>query len=133
MMLEPDLLAKLPSITLPANSTTNETSSGNNNNWRPAVDFFMRFGTHIVSNYSAGDALYQILVYNASSLINHVDLRGRLEKFKLANASKAGWIELLGHPPPVHVGKLQVGLVFHKILNVLTLNASQNVFPLRVT
>ena len=97
-MMEPDLLAKFPA---------SDDVSGPEH-WRSAVDFFMRYGSHLVTNYTAGDALYQVLVYNASSVSNHVEFRGRLEKFRPMNASRTDWMELLSHPTPVHVGKLQV-------------------------
>lgn len=94
MILKQDLLDKLP--------------SDFEDNLQPAVDFFMKFGTHLLTNYTAGDALYQVLVYNSSSFDNHVDFRRRIQKFRPLNASRTDWIELLSHPAPVHVGKLQV-------------------------
>lgn len=101
MQLEPDLLAKL----LPAMSNNNVTDV---DHWRPAIDFFLQYGTHVLTSYVTGDALYQVLVYNASSIVNHVELRDRLEKFRPSNASRSEWIQLFSHPQPLHHGKLQV-------------------------
>jgi len=103
MHLEPDLQAKFLPMT-----ANNSLTDGEDLNWRPAIDFFLKFGTHILTNYTTGDALYQVLVYNASSIVNHVELRDRLEKFKPSNASRADWISLFSEPHPLHHGKLQV-------------------------
>lgn len=115
---------------------SNNLTDGEDLHWRPAIDFFLQFrthllflyssssywiltcfsclfcfssfGTHILTNYTTGDALYQVLVYNASSIINHVEFKDRLEKFKPSNASRAEWISLFSEPHPLHHGKLQV-------------------------
>lgn len=125
MVLDPDLLAKLPvAHLLPDKFGSNDTNTMTKTNgnsissnrakvvvdWRPAVDFFMRFGTHLLSNYSAGDGLFQVLVYNASAL--HSDgaesFRERFAKFKTVNATRESWVDLLSHPSPIYFGKLQV-------------------------
>lgn len=107
MLLEPDLLAKLPAL-----SETTAAGVGSKH-WRSAVDFFLQFGSHIISDYSAGDALFQVMVFNASSLPSltekMIDLRTQVDRFNPTNATKLDWSKLLlGHSPPVHVGKLQV-------------------------
>lgn len=132
MVLDPDLLAKLPvAHLLPEKFSSNGTDTVPKNNgnsissnrakvvvdWRTAVDFFMQFGTHLMSNYSAGDALFQVLVYNASAL--HSDgaesLREKLAKFKTVNATRESWVDLLSHPSPIYFGKLQVRNIYLKM------------------
>ena len=105
-MLEPDLMAKVPNPP--------DVHSGS---WRSAVDFFVQFGTHLVSNYTAGDGLFQVLVFNTSSSApaaspgakQLAELRQRVDQFNPANASISAWTDLLvGRTPPAHIGKLQV-------------------------
>jgi hypothetical protein len=101
MLLEPDLLAKLPSPDAATKS------------WRSAVEFFFQFGTHVITDYSVGDALFQVIVYEASSLSllseKMLQLRAHVEQFNPVNATKLDWNNLLlKHSTPVHVGKLQV-------------------------
>ena len=110
MILEPDLLAKLPAL---SETIAGQAAGVGSKYWRSAVDFFLQFGSHIISDYSAGDALFQVMVYNASSLPSltekMVDLRSQVDRFNPANTTKLDWSTLLlGHTPPVHVGKLQV-------------------------
>lgn len=109
MLLEPDLLAKLPTQA----DAAGQAASVGSKSWRSAVDFFLQFGTHIISDYSTGDALFQLIVYNTSSLTSLteklVDLRSQVDQLNPANATKLDWSKLLvNNSPPVHIGKLQV-------------------------
>ncbi|EFX87956.1 hypothetical protein DAPPUDRAFT_311415 [Daphnia pulex] len=107
MLLEPDLLAKLPSPD--AGGKLDAVTKP----WRSAVEFFVQFGTHVITDYSAGDALFQVIVYDASSLPllseKMLQLRAHVEQFNPVNATKLDWNNLLlKHSTPVHVGKLQL-------------------------
>lgn len=107
MLLEPDLLAKLPSPD--AGGKLDAVTKP----WRSAVEFFVQFGTHVITDYSVGDALFQVIVYDASSLPllseKMLQLRAHVEQFNPVNATKLDWNNLLlKHSTPVHVGKLQV-------------------------
>lgn len=106
MLLEPDLLAKLPSPDIGKLDAVTKP-------WRSAVEFFIQFGTHVITDYSVGDALFQVIVYEASSLSllseKMLQLRAHVEQFNPVNATKLDWNNLLlTHSTPVHVGKLQV-------------------------
>ncbi|KAI9563300.1 hypothetical protein GHT06_010758 [Daphnia sinensis] len=112
MLLEPDLMAKLPSPSvLDVSGKVDTGTHAGSKQWRSAVDFFLQFGTHIITDYSVGDALFQVIVYNASSLplLSEKMAQLRAEQFNPVNATKFDWIKLLlSHPTPVHVGKLQL-------------------------
>ncbi|KAK4025857.1 hypothetical protein OUZ56_014901 [Daphnia magna] len=112
MLLEPDLMAKLPSPSVPDISGKVDTGTdAGSKQWRSAVEFFLQFGTHIITDYSVGDALFQVIVYNASSLplLSEKMVQLRAEQFNPVNATKFDWNKLLlSHPTPVHVGKLQL-------------------------
>ena len=104
LLLEPDLLAKLPAQT--DNAATNKS-------WRSAVDFFYQFGTHVITEYSAGDALFQVIVYNSTALPvlaeKMIELRNQVDRINPTNATRIEWIKLIhDQSPPVHIGKLQV-------------------------
>lgn len=112
MQLEPDLMGKLPSPSITDISAKMEpgTNAGSKP-WRSAVEFFFQFGTHIITDYSVGDALFQVIVYNASSLplLSEKMVQLRAEHFNPVNATKLDWNKLLlSHPAPIHIGKLQV-------------------------
>ena len=107
ILLEPDLLAKLPALPDTVGQVTGSKY------WRSAVDFFLQYGTHIISDYSAGDALFQVIVYNTTSLpsltAQMLSLRSQIDRINPANATRLDWSKmLLGQTTPVHVGKLQV-------------------------
>lgn len=124
MLLEPDLLAKLPVQT----SDAGQAAGVGSKSWRSAVDFFLQFGTHIISDYSAGDALFQVIVYNSSSVPllagKLVELRSQVDQLNPLNATKIDWSKLLvSDTPPVHIGRLQVisqkSILLNLFLNIL--------------
>lgn len=71
-----------------------------------AVDFFNQYGTHLIQQYIAGDAIYQVLVYDAAST-NWTDFTARLATFETVNATSSSWIQLFT-PPPFYTGRLMV-------------------------
>jgi len=75
---------------------------------RRAVDFFNRHGTHFIQQYIAGDAVYQVLVYDAASA-NNTEFMARLAAFDIVKATNASWVQLFT-PPPFYTGRLMVDL-----------------------
>ena len=94
-----------PSVAFQANGTDHLGGS---------LDFFGRFGTHYIQQVVAGDALYQVLVYEASAVANDSRLVDRLDVFRSGDATGATWRQLFT-PPPFYVGRLQVYYPFLSI------------------
>ena len=71
---------------------------------RSATEFLLNHGTHVVERCVTGDAIYQVLVYQTAEFDQ---IRQRMAKFDVANATRAHFAHLLP-TPPIHAGKLQV-------------------------
>ena len=92
----------VPSLKLQVARHLRETTE--TNDVRRALDFFNRYGTHFIQQYIAGDAVYQVLVYDAANCTEFV---ARLDAFDVANATNTSWVQLFT-PPPFYTGRLMV-------------------------